>query len=409
MTLYGGRNPFRVGQCAPEDVDHNMRLLSQLHDDLGNPYPGGPYVSSQVGGMVPFKTTGVFDVNGTPANVLDSNGVPTGETITVCDTLGNHGDAPSSTSGYAIHAGDCYQVVSAGEPGVIESGGGEGQTRATGGADLGYLDSHFIEGSPDPPPDLVETPDYDAAAHDLGHIGIDSNHKFRVYTDKPTTTLGDTFDAGASNTGGNYTPSTDELVEYDGDQWFLPKSKFNASDKVKVDSNDTSAFLWHQFTSAGVDFDDTTFVGAGEGDGGAYDAADHDKVLWNLRKRNDDANDHSMMSFILANCNLRMGITTHLLGAPAAATGNFNRANGEGTLVPGTVNVAILAEGDGVGPGGANGAGQWGYVTDHTVEAKVWAFREPGAGYPVLVAKDRTEEGNWWVVWFGCDEVPEPE
>ena len=43
MTTYGGRNKFRGGYCSPDDIQHNMRMLSDLSEAIGNPFiEGGP-------------------------------------------------------------------------------------------------------------------------------------------------------------------------------------------------------------------------------------------------------------------------------------------------------------------------------------------------------------------------------
>lgn len=138
MTIYGGRNPFRAGNCSPEDIQHNMRMLNQLHNDLGNPVPGGPRRK---------KPTGLLDPNGEPveeeedlspagwirfeldndgntldgtsaAYVLDGEGSRAKDDednlikATVLDPLGNYLGAADSSKGYAKYIGDQYEIMS---------------------------------------------------------------------------------------------------------------------------------------------------------------------------------------------------------------------------------------------------------------------------------------------------------
>lgn len=91
-----------------------------------------------------------------------------------------------------------------------------------------------------------------------------------------------------------------------------------------------------------------------------------------------------------------MGVTS---GAVTPAEGNATAG-----IFPGTVKVEIYELGD------AN----WEKVDPvEEVTAKVWAFGEKDAGYPVVISRDRSSvdlggEDHWWVIWFPCDKVPVP-
>ena len=144
MTIYGGRNPFRAGNCSPEDIQHNMRMLNQLHNDLGNPVPGGPRRKKPAldgdgnplldpdgepeeeeedlspAGWIRFELDNDGStLDGTSAAyVLDSAGSRAKDDeddlikTTVLDPLGNYLGAADSSKGYAKYIGDQYEVMS---------------------------------------------------------------------------------------------------------------------------------------------------------------------------------------------------------------------------------------------------------------------------------------------------------
>ena len=404
--LYGGRNPFRTGRCSPDDVNHNMQMLSQLHNDLGNPVPGGVPSTHQVGGFLPFRTTDIFVLGGTVAEILDGNGDSTGDTIIVIDPTGNLSGSPVGTAGYAMPLPDgTAQVIAGGEPGTIEAGGGGATVQMDAEGDPEYLEAHFITGDPvTVSPPVGQAPDFNSSLHNIGYVGTDTNNRFQIYTDKPTTTLGDTFENGASyDSGPGYDSSTQELVSYDGSQWYMPRSRFDSIDsKVKVvaDANEASDVLYNQFTPGALTITDTAHD-PGEG-GVEYNPDLYDFVYWDVRKKNAEPANKSMMGLVPARGHIRMGVTTTSISADGETAATGDTVNG---IAPAIVTVHIYELGDN---------NKWVKVAPvDEVIAKVWAFGEKDAGYPVIIARDRSSvdlggQDNWWVIWFPCDKVPVP-
>lgn len=151
MTTYGGRNKFRGGYCSPDDIQHNMRMLSDLSEAIGNPFmEGGPSWKYQqtdgngdpiydtdgnalwheeplitAGGLARFK----LDVSITGAGPWKAwlisgdlgHTEDTEQFIYVTDPLGRYGNIPAGTMGYAQSIQGGWEILSMGRPGETAS------------------------------------------------------------------------------------------------------------------------------------------------------------------------------------------------------------------------------------------------------------------------------------------------
>lgn len=272
MTTYGGRNTFRAGYCSPEDIQHNMQMLSNLSEAIGNPFSeGGPswrypqlddfgaivydpdgnqmWTEESLvtpGGLARFELTGTISgTGGTPAKLLSKDkgpGTETGQEIYVFDPLSRYGNIHEGAKGYAQHMeGDSYEILSLGRPGVnAESTLTEGEVRIRGHCTelkslADWFDTVDTEGdfgvAPDPGP-----------GRELAIVGQnpdDCNGKLYISVPSPTPTPNDDGEPDIEE--------GDIVIKYDAtnNQYWLPKSVFDSVDrKVAVTEGDaTSAEL----------------------------------------------------------------------------------------------------------------------------------------------------------------------
>ena len=387
MTTYGGRNPFRTGYCSPEDMQHNMRMLSQLHDDLGNPVPGGFRITVpdldaggeplldpdgnpveheedlSPNGLVRFKLAnpggGVFSSPG-PAFLQDFEGATTTEEIQVYDVLNRFDGAPNDSVGYAQSTFVGYEIISLGAITSTEitiEGEGDGRVKM----DVGSVPK-FLRYWLDP----VVAPEYSEGLHQLVYAFQDgtADGQMSWYTDRHTSTTG---------TDPPFLPGTHVPVKRAGGTLYIDPADL-VDEKVKVVSGDVTNYLWYQFT--------TTADGTSEG-GRSYidsetldppDGEEHDIVKWD--RRNDGGN-RTMLGIVPATCNILPGITFEDGSQASGDAGSY-------TLGEVVVNLNDY---------------------ESNITAKVWAFKSPEKNHPVLVAKDR--KNIWWVIWYGCDDSGE--
>ena len=368
MTTYGGRNPFRSGYCSPEDIQHNMRMLSEMSDAIGNPFADGgpvwryPQIDPGTGaellnpdgtpvmleeplvtpsGLARVRVNEEIVGNGPwPAELLSKDGHATGEVISVYDPLRRYQGTTAGSRGYAQNIDNRYEILSIGaQAPAPASFSDEGHVIMRSGGSAQPL-AHWFDTR-----DCNE-PFVAPEGRELAHIHQNEDNldgeiyiTFKQPTSSTTTVIEETTIKEILKK---------LLTESPGDVSFIDQY-------VKVGNGDAPGTLWDKLSP---DDDDST---------------DTLPVVWRLPVGTvgqvAGTTDYST--------NLAYGITK--AGGTKASGTN-----------PGDVGVEI--KGGNLLPG------------QHK-DAKLWAYKTPEEGHPVIIT--RATDTEWYVIWYGCDKDPE--
>lgn len=391
MTTYGGRNTFRAGYCSPEDIQHNMQMLSNLSEAIGNPFSeGGPsWIYPQLdvsgaplydpdgnqmwyeeplvtpGGLARFELEAVIDGTGpTLAKLLSKDKGPdaaTGEFIYVTDPLSRyHGIGPTeelgSAQGYAQHmVGDVYEILSLGRPGISAGStltDGDVRIRSTC-TNLKSLAAWFDTVDSDDP--HIPGPGRELAV--VKQDPDDCHGKLYISVPSPVPPPGHD---GIPEEG-------DIILQYDAteNRYWFPKSVLDGLDvKVSVDGTDPTN---HLFPKSGGPSDDPFLHSV------AYEPVAAAGVGLTLKGE--------------------VPFTTHLL---------VGKTTGYSTTgCPGVVDVTVPGEGD---------------EEDTVYSAKILTERKAEPNHCVLITPGGPvhQDGvggafskDWYVIWYACDEIEE--
>ena len=391
MTTYGGRNTFRAGYCGPDDIQHNMQMLSNLSEAIGNPFSeGGPtWTYPQLdgsganlydpdgnqmwseeslvtpGGLARFELLETISgTGGTLAKLLSKDRGPdaaTNQTILVYDPLSRYGDIGAEAKGYAQHmGGDSYEILSLGRPGINAAStltDGDVRIRSTC-TTLKSLAAWF---------DTVDSddPHLPGSGRELAVVRQDPDDcDGKLYISVPSLV------PPPSDDGEPDIPGGDIVIKYDATnkRYWFPKSVLDSVDrKVAVTPGDT--------TPAELEV-----------------------------KSGGDTNDPTMHKVVYEA--IGAGVNEKLRGEVPFTTPIYvGKTRGDGTTgcnPPGTVKVDILPvdEDDPADP----------------IDALIVTERAPEANHCVLVTQGGTDSGGdgdpsmeWYVIWYACDEISSEE
>ena len=369
MTTYGGRNPFRSGYCSPDDIQHNMRMLSEMSDAIGNPQmTGGPvYTYNQ---LDPVSGSPVLDPEGNPVEIqeplvtssglarfrlsedmtgdppwsgklVSQDGTATSEDISLHDPLGRYADTTEGSFGYAQSIDNRYEILSVGTAAAAPADfSNEGDVRMRVGGIVQHLHAWFnnvvsFVGGVGDAPDIGTDREF-VTVHQNGADG-------KLYFSVPKAVAVGTGGGG----GGDPEPTDTEIP-------------------VRYDS--TTNTYWIDKTHV------TNAVGTGDR-----------KVAAN----GGDDSPGDLMSKLSASGS-----------APDDTIGVFWESSG-GT-VSGKTNAGTLLHQGTTGAGGSTSSVNVSISGVGSVAASILAHEPPEEGHDVLVAKDLS--GTWWVVWYSCEK-----
>ena len=362
MTLYGGRNRFRSGYCAPEDIQHNMRMLSDLSDAIGNPFSGGPvWKYPQID---PGTGVGLIDPDGVPvmveeplvtssglarvqlneamvgsgpwpAELLSKDAHSTGQVVSIHDPLGRYLGTTAGSKGYAQNIDNRYEILSIGaQAPAPEAFSDEGHVIMRSGGSAHPLVHWFITQSFDGETFAAPEGRILALMHQ-NENDVDGKIYITVPEPSPSTTTASEAEI---------TEILKKLLtESPGDVSFIDQY-------VKVGNGDAPGTLLSKLSS---DDDDNT---------------DTLPVVWRAPAVGKVAGTTDYST------NLAYGITKD----------GGTKVSGDD---PGEVDVIIK--------GGNLGS-------DTVKTAKLWAYKTPEAGHPVIITRYKDDE--WYVIWYGCDK-----
>ena len=385
MTTYGGRNKFRGGYCSPDDIQHNMRMLSDLSEAIGNPFiEGGPSWKYQqtdgngdplydtdgnvlwheeplvtAGGLARFELGESITGAGPWTAYLISGdlGEKTSQFILVTDPLGRYANIPAGTMGYAQSIQGGWEILSMGRPGVTaDSTLTDGMVRVRDTCtDLKSLADWF---------NVTDslTPEASPSGYQSAVIKQDStNCEGKIHIHVPSQGYTAPEDDGEMPPGG-----IEGKFDETNNKYWIPKQAFDDR-LVAVTDGDNADHLEDK-------------------SGGNTVLIDQHKVVYEIAGNPPNQTLRGEVPFI----------TPILVGKTA-----YDAENSTGC--PGKVKVIIT----GPAPSEENGL-------PASVVANIATEKEAEADHCVLITQGGPNSGgngdysrDWWVIWYACDKIPE--